>query len=216
MRHLLLLGACWAGLVWDGAAAPAPVRVLTHLDLQRVANQGLNETFHSGSFKDNNLAALPRGRHSFAGVPFLVGARMIQLGSTKVPRAPARVTGIAVRRRVTRLCFLHGTSYEVPAGTEVGRYTVHYSDGTRESIPVVYGKDVRNWWYRPSDGPVTRGKLAWEGSNPAAKGRGAVLRLYLRTWHNPHTGKAVQRLDYTARGTPSAPFCVAITAEGPP
>jgi hypothetical protein len=216
MRHLLLLGGCWAALALDVAGAPAPVRLVAQLDLRRVGNQGLDETFHTGAFKDNNLAALPRGKRSFAGVPFTVGGRMIQLGSTKVTGRPTRVKGIAVGRKVARLHFLHGTSYEVPAGTEVGYYTVLYSDGTRATIPVVYGKDVRNWWYRPSDGEVTRGKLAWQGSNPAAKSRGAVLHLYLRTWHNPHTGKKVRCLDFTSRWTASAPFCVAITAEGPP
>jgi hypothetical protein len=215
MRHLLL-GGCWAALALAVAGAPAPVRLVTHLDLQRVANQKLDETFHTGAFKDNNLATLPRGKRSFAGVAFTVGGRMIQLGSAKVTGRPARVKGIAVGRKVARLHFLHGTSYEVPAGTEVGYYTVLYSDGTRARIPVVYGKDVRNWWYRPRDGPVTRGKLAWQGSNAAAKSRGAVLRLYRGTWHNPQTGKAVQRLDFTSRWTDSAPFCVAITAEGPP
>jgi hypothetical protein len=219
MRHLVLLAACWAALAWGVAAAPAPFHKFVALDLQKHGNHELAKTFHGGSFPDNNLAALKRGRHIIHRVPFVIGERLIQLNGTGLGGAggwPAGVRGIAVGRRVTRLHFLHGTGYVSPDGTQIGHYTVHYTDGTKATIDIVYGKDVRDWWHKAGDGEVTRGKLAWEGCNKAVKARGYKLRLYLRTWKNPHAGKTVRSIDFTSKLTLSAPFLIAVTAENRP
>src|SRR5262249_6953502 len=53
------------------------------------------------------------------------------------------------------------------------------------------------------------------GENEASKTRNSGIRLYLTTWKNPNPGKKVASIDFTRTdGTPAAPFCVAITAEG--
>ena len=41
------------------------------------------------------------------------------------------------------------------------------------------------------------------------------IRLYLSVWRNPHPAKKIASLDYASTMTKAAPFCVAITAEGP-
>jgi len=35
----------------------------------------------------------------------------------------------------------------VPDDTLIGEYKVRYDDKAVETIPVVYGKDVRDWWF---------------------------------------------------------------------
>jgi hypothetical protein len=198
------------------AAAPAPVHDFVPLDLQKHGNHKLADTFHGGAFPDNNLAELKRGKRTFGKVPFVIGERLVQLCGGSITGKPTGVTGIRVGRTLTRLHFLHGTGYVGADGAEIGSYTVHYGDGTTATVDIVYGKDVRDWWHKASDGGVTRGKLAWEGSNPAVRSRGHKLRLYLRTWKNPHPGKTVLRVDYGSRPTVCAPFCIAITAETRP
>jgi hypothetical protein len=104
----------------------------------------------------------------------------------------------------------------VPDGTLIGLYKAHYEDGSSEAIPIVYGEDVRDWWFAPDQKGVTHGKVAWEGDNKCAKAYGFRLRLYLGTWANPQPKKTVTRIDYLKEGqTPAAPFCIALTVEDP-
>ena len=49
----------------------------------------------------------------------------------------------------------------------------------------------------------------------AAKKSNCHLRLYLTVWENPHQEKTVASIDFVSAMTVAAPFCVAITAEGP-
>ncbi len=204
-----------------GAAADADGAA--PIDLQPYGNVRLKDNFHSGA-EGNNLAGLPAGVRKMGGVPFRVGDKLIQLGSKVVQDKPAKVEGIKVGRRLDRLHLLHGTGYgggpnkegselHVPDGTLIGRYVVRYADGTSAEVPIVYGKDVRDWWFI-DDQDVTRGKVAWVGRNARADEVGARIRLYHTTWKNPSPAKIVRAIDYVATGdTAAAPFCVAITAE---
>jgi hypothetical protein len=193
-------------------------RKFIHLDLQAKANQKRTEVFHSGRYPGNTLTALPGGVQTLLDVPFQVGAAVLQLGSTGIADKPDKIAGISVGRKCTRLHILHATGYYLDDGQEanIGAYTVHYDDGTSTTIPIVYGRDVLDWWKYPGAGDPSRGKVAWEGTNEAAKEFEATLRLYLTTWENPHPDKAVKTIDYSSTmDTPCAPFCVALTVEEP-
>src|SRR5205823_6181546 len=102
--------------------------------------------------------------------------------------------------------------------TPIGEYRVHYEDGTNAVIPIVYGKDVRDWFYVEDEKEPSRGKVAWQGNNGRAPQVGARIRLYLSTWENPSPGKKVTTIDYSSRKdqTVAAPFCIAMTLEEGP
>lgn len=212
-----------------GAAAAAPdEEIFTCVDLRDRANQDLSANLGRGA-EGNNLAELPRGEQTFKGVKFKVEDRFIQLGSPMLREKKAdMVEGIEVGAAFAKLQILQGTFYGkrtaigpdgkpggsiyVPDGTRIARYAVHYEDGSREEIPVVYGQDVRDWWVTKNAQGVTRGKVAWEGDNPCAKRYGHRLRLYLGTWENPHPGKKVTRIDFEKGDDAlTAPFCIALT-----
>jgi hypothetical protein len=190
---------------------------LTFLDLQPKANWILTDARYSG--EGNDFRELPQGEQMFAGVRFNVGRAAIQLGSPRVPIAPQAVTGIPVNGGVTRLYMLHGTQcgderFGVSDGMTIGQYTVHYEDGNEQEIPIVCGKDVRDWWDIVPGG-VTRGRVAWTGGNAKTRQSKNALRLYLCVWENPHPGKKAVSIDFVSKNTPAAPFCVAVTAEAP-
>ena len=160
-----------------------------------------------------------------AGVKFKIGEGMLQLGGPvlKEPK-PDRVDGIQVGKAFAKLHILHATAYGpgqegdptfVRDDTKIAEYKVYYEDGDTETIPVVYGKDVRGWWFSADDKGVTRGKVAWVGENEGAKKvAGKQIRLFLGTWENPHPTKRVVVIDYVKVGdTTAAPFCVAMTLE---
>jgi hypothetical protein len=218
LRHLVL-GFLLAMMFHAGdplriGAVSVPKSTSICLDLQPQANQKLKDNFHSSDFAGNNLAELPRGNKKFAGVTFHIGDGLIQLASTIVKDKPDKVQGIAVGQAFARLHILHGTGYNVPEDTLIGKYIVHYQDKTRETIEIVYGKDVRDWWDGQDRKEVTRGKVAWKGSNAAVKQNNANIRLYLMTWKNPHPRNKVVSIDYlSTKTTAAAPFCVAMTVE---
>jgi outer membrane protein assembly factor BamB len=193
------------------SAAPADGRKFIFLDLKARANQQLIDDV---SGPGNNLAALPRGEQTIAGVRWQIGAGLIQLSGKLARDRPEKVEGIPVGSRCTRLHFLHATQWQAPDDTTVGHYTVTYDDNSEEKIPIAYGKDVRDWWFRPGAAPPSRARVAWEGDNDLARNGGSRIRLYLSTWNNPHPNRQVVRIDLTSTNSAdAAPFCVAITVE---
>lgn len=212
MRSFLLAaGVCGAlGLAWARAADPET----TYLDLQPKATQKLKDNLHAADSAGNNLAELPRGEQTFEGVKFKIGDGLIQLGSEMVPDKPEKVEGIPVNKLFAKLHILHATGFSVEDDIQIGQYTVHYEDKTKETIPIVYGKDVRDWWYFDDTPGVTRGKVVWKGTNDFAKSNNAMIRLYLTTWTNPKPEKKVTSIDYSSSKTAAAPFCLAMTIEG--
>jgi hypothetical protein len=210
-------------------ASAAPPEKFTFVDLQPHANQKLKEAFGGGA--GNDLAALGKDGRTLAGVNFKIGPGAIQLGSKLLAvKRPAKVEGIKVGQMCAKVHLLHATQFGngstigqegkdgdplyVADGTTIAEYKVHYEDGKTETIPVVYGQDVRDWWFTEGLKGVTRGKVAWKGDNEYAKDAGSRIRLYLTTWENPHPAKKIASIDYVKMGdSPAAPFCVAISLE---
>jgi hypothetical protein len=189
------------------------------VDLQRFANQKLTDSL--GGVAANELKDLPQGELKLAQVSFRIGQSLVRLGGKKLPAAPSQVDGIPIHRRALTLHFLHATQFGGPQhgvadGTLIGRYVFRYADGSKESLPVVYGEDVRDWWDHDNSKAVSRGQVVWTGQNEAVKRANRGLRLYLATWENPHPEKAIDTIDYISEMTNAAPFCVAISALGPP
>lgn len=220
---LLSLGA-WPAAAQESSSSSAPE--LTTLSLASVANQKLTDDQHG--FKGNNLAKLELGRHDFAGVPFQIDPGFVSLDNVdQKPRGPEgapdpkpqSVTGVKVGGAVTKLHFLHGTGYgeagaSVAKDATIAEYIVHYTDKSVASVPIVYGQDVRDWWAWGKPPEVTKGKIAWTGTNAMSERQNQKIRLYLTTWENPKPGVAIESIDYKIReGTAAEPFCVAITAE---
>jgi hypothetical protein len=195
------------------------------LDLKPYLNQQRGENMES-NFDGNNLAKLPGGQQSFGGVSFQIESGIIQLGSKVLEKQPAKVEGIKVDRKFSKLHILHATQYGggpnkegnpwfVKDGTTIGEYRVTYEDKGAINIPIVYGEDVRDWFYVGGEMETVRSKIVWKGENEWSTAVGAKIRLYLTTWKNPMPDKKVVSIDYLGmKGeTVAAPFCVAISVE---
>jgi WD40 repeat protein/tRNA A-37 threonylcarbamoyl transferase component Bud32 len=172
------------------------------IDLQSKTNQETSE--------------VPRGEQILGGVKFQIGDGMIQMGGNRTAGRPKEVRGIRIDRRCASLYILHSAIYgAVPDHTRIGQYDVHYGDGTKETIGIVYGEDLRDWWNIDKSRPVSRGIVAWEGGNVVSGSRSTTLRLYLTKWTNPRPEKEVASIDYVSANTVMAPFCMAMTVEEP-
>jgi hypothetical protein len=171
-----------------------------------------------GTTVERNLGELPQGIQTLGGVRFDVRG-LIQLAGHSlnvVLRAsfPVEVKGVRVGQPCHRLHFLQATGWRMPDGTAIGRYVIHYVDGQQQAVPVVYGENVRDWWFDPKlDEPTKGAVVAWTGKNAATETRGQAVRLYRFTWENPRADAAIESLDLVSENSNSSPFLIALTVE---
>jgi hypothetical protein len=180
---------------------------------------GLLEDSWQG-FPSNHLAHLPSGLQKFGGVLFDVRG-VIQLSGEQdaFPYPfPEKVEPIQVNQKLSRIHFLQGTAFDPtvfkPLQTNIASYVVHYADNQTREIPMIYGKQVVDWWFDPKHPlELTDAKVAWTGQNEAAEAYGKSLRLYRFTWENPLKEVEVASISFVSGATISAPFLIAITIE---
>lgn len=219
-----------AVLLLSASLSPAPPipknSKFTPIDLQTKANHAFKDNFHSGT-EGNTLKDFPKGDQSFGDVKFKIGDKVVQLGSSIVDQFPRRMEGIPVGLKCEKLHILQATGYgggpneegnagHCKDGTEIGEYVVKYDDMTESKIPIVYGKDVRDWFYVKDEKDPDNAKVVWKGENEMSKMYEAKLRVYLGAWKNPHPDKKIESIDFIGFGdkTPCAPFLLGLTAEG--
>lgn len=189
------------------------------IDLQPVANKKLTDNF--GTLPQNVLQPLEPGIYKSGEAEFLIGEKLIHLGSKLVENYPASVS-IPIRKQAGSLDILHATvnggfqdpmhATHTPEGTTVGAFEFHYADGTKASVDIIYGTNVRDWWSWDDGKKSKNAKLTWIGVNPACQRYQLSLRLFHTTIKNPQPGKQVKSLTYSSTmKTASAPFCVAMS-----
>lgn len=187
------------------------------LDLTLTFNARLDEDWHRHADLGNNLASLTPGLHTFDGITFDVRG-IVQLHGQLPdldPLYPERINAIGVQRPCRQLHFLHGTGWGIAEGTTIANWIIHWADGHEESVPVVYGRDVRNWQFWPTMRQESGGaQPVWKGPQARWKDKTTSgVRLYHTTWQNPRPDIPVASVDYVSAGAASAPFLLAITAE---
>jgi hypothetical protein len=186
------------------------------LDLTGFYNAMLTESWHGRT--DNDLAALPTGVQVLGGIQFDVRG-IVQLGSKSdsVSKFPSQVLGIKVRQQCRHLYFLHAAGFGSAAdeGKTIGTYVVHFgANNMRLEIPIVYGRDVRNWHTLPGEpAPGPELKVGWTGANPVSRKAGTSLRLFLTTWTNLAPEVEIESIDYVSSMGLAAPFLIAVTAD---
>ncbi|MBI4327347.1 MAG: hypothetical protein HY674_19100, partial [Chloroflexi bacterium] len=186
------------------------------IDLSDHYNVPLTEAWHP-ALTGNDLAPLPRGLQTFAGVEFDVRG-FIQLSSQGIKdgggKYPEQV-GIEVGRRCERLHFLHAAVFGTSTtnGTKIGSYLIHYADGQQREFPLIYGRDVVDWWTRQAK-PPTEAAVAWEGTNNASRAARSSIRVFKSTWENPLASVPLERINFTSSmALAAAPFLIAVTAD---
>jgi len=193
------------------------------IDLTRFYNASLTQGWQTPDEAKaaNDLSELPRGLVELGGVSFDVRG-IVQVSGQCMKaqggRYPEEVKGIPVGRNCAQIQFLHGTGWSTKDGTEIGAYVIHYADGQRRVLPIIYGEDVRDWFFFQSL-PVdsSRARIAWLGANPKTRENGnARLQLFLRPWTNPTPESEITSIDLVSAMSPAAPFLIAITVSDLP
>jgi WD40 repeat protein len=197
------------------AVLPRDPRAMTNqIDLSAHYNRSLVKGGFNGSV-ENDLSELPRGLREFGGTLFDVRGIVAVGGLCPDGREwPPQVTNIRVGAKCRTLDFLQATIFDVQGEMPVGSYVLHYADGQTAELPLVYGKDLRNWWSvsgEPKETP--NASVVWTGNTPAAAANGQTIRLWKRTYENPRPDVEIGHLDFDSAMAFPAPFVVAITVE---
>ena len=206
----------------ERAAEPPPIYPLRDrqatpdlIDLSAYYNTALTESWHSNARSD--LAMLPIGVHNFAGVDYDVRGMVQVAGKERAAeRIPMRIDGIKIQRKCTRLHFLHSAGFGsvTDGGQQVGTYIVHFAGNRMQvEIPIIYGRDVRNWHNMADEPRSTAGSQAGRGGNGISADSQNLLRLFTATWVNVVPGEEIESIDFVSSRGKVAPFLIAITAE---
>jgi len=184
------------------------------LDLTAFYNATLTNSWQG--FPGNSLSGLTPGIQEFHGVRFDVRG-VIQFYGTEIPALfPRQVSGIPVQQKCSRVHFLHAVSWTYRQGSTNGSYLICYGDGQVRKVPIIYGRNVADWW---CDSPQTNGladaAVAWTGENEATKAYGKALCLYHAVWENPRRDVEIATIGFDdgAKEFLAGPFIVGITLE---
>ncbi|MEO8428982.1 MAG: hypothetical protein ABI651_17950, partial [Verrucomicrobiota bacterium] len=161
-------------------------------------------------------SAMPSGLRVIGGTPFdLRGTIRLRGLQDKVDSSSYReqVTGIKIGRKCRSLHFLHAAKFQTKDGNLVGSYLVHYGNNEVCRIPIIYGKDVRDW-ETEADEPLTtrKSQLFWIGADPLVQGSKS-LRLFQSTWVNPLPNEELVSIDFISAMSSASPFLVALTGD---
>jgi hypothetical protein len=164
-------------------------------------------------FPNGAGAAFP-SQATFAGRPFTLVDPAKNMGKAVVvlrgighdPAALLQATGIRIGARADTLWFLH-TGCRVSAGStdEVGRYIIHYADGSNAAFPIRSGIEIADWW---SAIPPSAARVAWCGKNDVH----VPVSVYVAEWSNPHREKQITTIDLVGGQTPAQIVLLGVTA----
>jgi WD40 repeat protein len=201
-----------SGLFSSGVRDPSTPKEL--LDLSAYYTSTLDENWHPGN-GSSDLANLPHGLQTLGGVRFdLRGLIQVGSGTRGGLPYPRETRGIIVDLSCERLHFVHSAvmAFDIKEGTEIGSYLVHYQDKKTVEIPIVFGRDVADWFSQKNEN-LPALTLAWSGENEASRSAGRTIRLFKSTWENPRPTIPITHFDFMATHHRAAPFLVAVTAE---
>ena len=168
----------------------------------------------------NDFRNVPLAVQSVNGVRFRIidpaanhGRSCLILRGSDKPEFPARIEGISIDAKVSRLFFLHTSAWK---GNEAGYYRIHYENGETLDYPLIQGKNIGDWW---NVGKLSDALPGLTCSNALTE----TVGTYMAVWENPYPEKKITKLDFLAAGQNRAidylpgrapvPILLAITAE---
>jgi len=80
-------------------------------------------------------------------------------------------------------------------------------------VPIVYGRDLRNWWLRKGEGAAGEPHAIWTGTNARASIQGYEVNIFHSCRENPRPNLEIVHLDFVSANTQYPPCLVAITTE---
>lgn len=185
------------------------------------------QPFYAVRFSTGAVAGIwtpvPRGLQNLAGVPFEIGGKVELTGLDEARHGgfhPARVSGIVIGHRATRLHLLHGAAHGGKDGVPLYQLVLRFAGGEQRAFRLAYGVHARNWIRDPDerrsrpDDPESA--IVW--SNPATGGdspRGG-MRFFKTALLNPLPDREIISAELISFFSKATPIVFALTLEDGP
>jgi hexosaminidase len=185
------------------------------IDLQKVYNRRLEDNIQKtgwmGYGADLDLASFPKMQNLFGETQFLINsnsqdeAAVFLAGKFNPQGSHAQQVNIPVPRSITtELHFLLTAAYRTSDNTEVGEITISYTDGTKNTLKLIYGRNL----FAFNDVRTGLGcRLVWQG---IAK-LGQPVGMWDVIWQNQEPKKKIKLISIRSTGTEVSPILLAIT-----
>ncbi len=177
----------------------------------KYGNQGLTDEHDNdgkGGWTDqgaNDLRSFQPGVIAAQGIPFAIGDKVIVLRGTMRMRFPVKSAVIPMDGvKAERLAFCHTVAWGAQYGKKVFEYVITYEDGKEEIFPVLYQKDVVDWW---GGQEALNARQAWRGVNGEA-----MVAIQHAQWKNPRPEAPIKSIQAVSAIQPSVPVILGITA----
>ena len=185
------------------------------VDLNDHYTSSLDDSWFGKSGDD--LSSFPKGIQAYEKAAFDVRGLIQLAGKNSREQVgnefPLKVEGIQANVPGFKIHFLQGTRGIAADDTVVGKYVLHYDDGNIVTVPVIYGRNVKDFWAKKNDSTITDADLVWVGKNEYTAKEGFDIRLYKQTINNPFPDGVIKTIDLVSEMAESAPFVVAITVD---
>ncbi len=178
-------------------------RAGTLVDLKPYGNLALSDGF-LGLEPGYSLANMLKADR-FAGARFSLNAGVALRGTHRRAGAYPQAVDIDVGLRAGSLAFLHTTGWSAPTGTEVGRYVVHYADGSTAEIPLVYGENIAAW----TETSLSSINLLQGWSGRTANGLPVAVNAFF--WTNPRPDVTIKSVGMVSGGDLANPVLLGLT-----
>lgn len=170
------------------------------IDLAPYANRSFRDDV-SGDGKggwtdegENDFRTMPLGSVRAAGIPFRIldpaennGVSCLVLRGTQRPHFPAAITGIRINEKLSRVFFLHTSTWG--GSNRAGAYRFHYEDGTTVDCLLQGGGNIGDWWNIFS---LPDARIGIERKNP----QNQTVACYVTEWENPKPELRIVSMDF--------------------
>jgi hypothetical protein len=188
-----------------------------YLDLSKVVNRGVTESFDDSAVKVQDLQEkigfknIPVGLQTFRGIPFQIldpaqnnGRSYVVLKGHHQAEFPEAVSIPAGHLKAAELYFLHtcrwgGTAPDI----KVAEYDVVYDDGQVVVIPLHVGAEISNFWYADD---TSASFIAWWNQY-----KNADMGINLFPWKNPRPDVPIQSIIFKSASKMPIPILFAVT-----
>ena len=175
----------------------------TLVDLAPYGNLALSAGF-LGLEPGYSLAAI-LATERFAGARFSLGTAVALRSTHRRAQTYPQAVDIELDIRAGSLAFLHTTGWSAPTGSQVGRYLVHYADGSAADIPLVYGENIAAW----TETSVSSINLLQGWSGRTSNGLTVAVNTFF--WTNPRPDLAIASVEIVSGGGLANPVLLGLT-----
>ncbi len=197
------------------------------VDLRGVVNRGFrDETAGDGKGGwtdqgENDLRGMKTGRQTYHQIVFDIinpaqnnnRSCLVLHAKDNAPTGVGSTPEISVRSRAESIFFLHTSAHfnlRKHAGKTIIKYHLTYVDGTKQMIPAIGGRNIKDWW-TPGNCDVSLGVSLLLKSKTEADALPRRRGLQLQEWQNPHPEKEIHSIRIESGETGVIPIVMAIS-----